>query len=112
MPRCFARMKKGALFINAARGQEVVTDDLIAALKSGQIGAAGLDVTDPEPLPDNHRYGARPNTLIMTHIGPPSAAAEGDSEFIEKRWIITRELMLRYIAGEKMIDVADLKRGY
>lgn len=108
----FERMKKGVLFVNVGRGQEVVTGDLIAALKSGQVGAAGLDVTDPEPLPDNHPLWSAPNTLIITHLGPPSRAAEGDQDFTEKRWVVTRENMRRYANGDKMLNVADLSRGY
>jgi phosphoglycerate dehydrogenase-like enzyme len=108
----FNRMKKGVLFVNVGRGKEVVTADLIAALKSGQVGAAGLDVTDPEPLPDRHPLWSAPNTLIITHQGPPSRAAEGDQDFVEKRWVITRENMRRYANGDRMINVVDLERGY
>src|SRR6202040_4485973 len=49
--RLFSQMKRGAYFINIARGRCVVTQDLIAALQSGQLAGAGLDVADPEPLP-------------------------------------------------------------
>ena len=49
----FNAMKPGGYFINIARGRSVVQDDLVAALRSGQLGGAGLDVTDPEPLPDS-----------------------------------------------------------
>src|ERR1700722_12225050 len=51
--RWFARMKRGAYFINIARGRCIVTADLIAALQAGQLAGAGLDVADPEPLPDD-----------------------------------------------------------
>ncbi|QGU08035.1 D-specific alpha-keto acid dehydrogenase [Corynebacterium occultum] len=53
----FSRMKPGAVIINAGRGGLINTDDLVVALKSGQLGGAGLDVTDPEPLPDGHPSG-------------------------------------------------------
>ena len=45
------RMKRGALLVNTSRGDLIVTDDLVAALKSGQLGGAALDVTNPEPIP-------------------------------------------------------------
>lgn len=50
----FEKMQKHAIVINVARGEVVNTQDILVALKEGQIGGAGLDVTDPEPLPDNH----------------------------------------------------------
>jgi phosphoglycerate dehydrogenase-like enzyme len=49
--RLFALMRPGSYFINIARGRCVVTEDLIAALRSGRLAGAGLDVADPEPLP-------------------------------------------------------------
>ena len=65
----FEVMKKTAILINAARGAVVNTDDLAYALESGQIRAAGLDVTDPEPLPPDHPLYALENCLITPHIG-------------------------------------------
>lgn len=52
--RQFGKMHKDAIIVNVARGEVVHTDDLVEALKMGQIGGAGLDVTAPEPLPDGH----------------------------------------------------------
>lgn len=71
----FAKFKKGAYFINAGRGQLVNQTDLIEALKSGQVGAAGLDVTDPEPLPLDHPLldpKLKDRLLIIPHIGSAS----------------------------------------
>lgn len=66
--RLFSRMKRGAYFINIARGRCVVTQDLIAALQSGQLAGAGLDVVDPEPLPDDSPLWGMPNVLITPHV--------------------------------------------
>lgn len=66
-----AQMKSGAILINIARGELINQDALIAALQSGHIGGAGLDVTTPEPLPDNHPLWSVPNTLITPHFTAP-----------------------------------------
>lgn len=55
--------------VNVARGGHVDTDALVAALTDGSIGGAALDVTDPEPLPDDHRLWSLPNALITPHVG-------------------------------------------
>jgi glyoxylate reductase len=64
----FGKMKKGAYFINAARGPIVVTEDMVTALKSGQLAYAAMDVTDPEPLPVDHELYQMDNVLITPHI--------------------------------------------
>lgn len=63
----FALMKKTAYLVNIARGGLVDTDALTAALASGEIAGAGLDVTDPEPLPDGHPLWSEPNVIITPH---------------------------------------------
>lgn len=65
--REFAVMKPSAVLVNVARGSLVVTDDLLKALTTGEISAAGLDVTDPEPLPDGHPLWSTPNVIITPH---------------------------------------------
>lgn len=57
----FNKMKKSSIFVNIGRGQTVVTESLVKALKEGKIFAAGLDVTDPEPLPTDHELLRLPN---------------------------------------------------
>ena len=64
----FARMKSTAILINAARGRVVDTNALVEALTTGQILAAGLDVSDPEPLPADHPLVTLPNCTIAPHI--------------------------------------------
>jgi phosphoglycerate dehydrogenase-like enzyme len=105
----FGRMKKGAIFINITRGGVVVQDDLIAALESGQLGAAGLDVTTPEPLPHNDPLFAAPNILLTPHVaGRASASGAGR----EEGWRVVRENLRRYVAGDKLYNLVDLARGY
>ncbi|TYZ67245.1 hypothetical protein PybrP1_010737, partial [[Pythium] brassicae (nom. inval.)] len=66
---CFAKMQPGAVFVNTSRGEVVDQDALCAALRSGQIAAAGLDVTTPEPLPPSHELFALANCVVLPHIG-------------------------------------------
>lgn len=102
----FARMKRSALFINVARGGVVVTPDLIAALQARTIAGAGLDVTDPEPLPPDHPLWKAPNVIITPHVA-------GSTDIgIEAQMRLLRENVRRYAAGEKMLSVVDIDRAY
>jgi len=65
----FAAMKPTAVLVNTARGPIVQTEALRRALAGGSIGAAALDVTDPEPLPSDHPLLEAPNLLVVPHIG-------------------------------------------
>ena len=58
-----------AIFVNTARGNHVVQDDLVDALTKGTIAAAGIDVTVPEPLPADHPLVGLPNCTILPHLG-------------------------------------------
>lgn len=64
----FKKMKKSAIFVNTSRGGVVNQDDLYEALKSGEIGGAGLDVTVPEPLPTDSPLLDLPNCIVLPHI--------------------------------------------
>jgi phosphoglycerate dehydrogenase-like enzyme len=102
----FAGTKDGAIYISVGRGATTDTDALMAALESGELRGAGLDVTDPEPLPEDHPLWALPNVLITPHMA-------GQSELSTRnRWIIARENLRRYIRGEKLLNPVDLERGY
>ena len=96
--KAFDAAKRGALFINVGRGGTVVTADLLAALKDGRIGGAGLDVTDPEPLPPDHPLWHAPNVLITPHVAAVTDLGE------EPRWLIARENLRRYAAGGKLLS--------
>jgi phosphoglycerate dehydrogenase-like enzyme len=102
----FAKMKPSAYLINVARGGSVVTDDLVAALKSKKIAGAALDVTDPEPLPPDHPLWKAPNVIITPHIASDSDL--GSDAQIQ----VVRENLRRYAAGEPMLSVVDVSRGY
>ncbi|RFA20807.1 D-isomer specific 2-hydroxyacid dehydrogenase family protein [Subtercola boreus] len=66
-PSQFALMKSTAYIVNIARGGLIDTDALVNALASGEIAGAGVDVTDPEPLPDGHPLWSSPNAIITPH---------------------------------------------
>jgi phosphoglycerate dehydrogenase-like enzyme len=91
-------MKRGALLVNVARGPVVVTDDLVAALGTGQVHAA-LDVTDPEPLPKGHPLWSAPNLLITPHVGGATPA------MWPRAYRLVREQLERFAAGEKLANV-------
>jgi len=94
-------MKPHAILVNTARGEIVDTDELIAALESGGIGGAALDVTDPEPLPAHHPLLSAPNVTVVPHIGSASTrtrAAMAD---------LAVDNLLAALAGERMPHVAN-----
>ena len=101
-----ALMKDGAWLVNIARGPVVDTDALVEALDSGKIGAAFLDVTDPEPLPAGHPLWSRENVFITPHI---AAWAELSAE---RRQALMLENMRRFGAGEPLLNVVDKAAGY
>ena len=70
-----SRMKHGAVVINLARGDLIDTDALVAALQSGQLSAAALDVCDPEPIPLDSSLRSLPNVLTASHIASVSPKA-------------------------------------
>jgi phosphoglycerate dehydrogenase-like enzyme len=99
-------MADHAWLINVARGAHVQTDALVDALRAGTIGGAGLDVTDPEPLPDGHPLWALPNAIITPHTGNTKAMAR---PLLSAR--IT-ENVRRYAAGEPFVGLIDIEAGY
>jgi phosphoglycerate dehydrogenase-like enzyme len=64
----FSAIKPGAIFYNIGRGTTVAQDALLDTVRSGRLGAAWLDVTEPEPLPDEHPLWAEPNCFITPHV--------------------------------------------
>ncbi|MDX1945705.1 MAG: D-2-hydroxyacid dehydrogenase [Pirellulaceae bacterium] len=104
--REFAQMRRGAIFINVARGPIVVEADLIAALQSGQLGAAGVDVTEIEPLPADSPLWESPNVLITPHVGAQSARRADDTTDL------VCENLRRYFAGRPLINLVDKRLGY
>jgi phosphoglycerate dehydrogenase-like enzyme len=102
----FDGIKAGAFFINIGRGESVATAALVAALQAGKVGGAGLDVTDPEPLPPGHPLWSMRNVIITPHIAT-------SSDFRDERTVtLVVENLRRYARGDKMLSVVDLAQGY
>lgn len=102
----FETMESHAWLVNVARGRHVRTDDLVWALENGVIGGAALDVTDPEPLPDDHRLWSMANCIITPHVGnTPEMAVPLLSERIATN-------VRRWIAGDDLIGPVDPDLGY
>ena len=104
--KMFARMKKNAYFINVGRGGSVVTNDLVAALNNGTIAGAGLDVTEPEPLPKDHPLWKAKNIIVTPHMSALSDLGQA------ARIAILREQVRRFAAGDQLLSVVDFKKGY
>lgn len=99
-------MEPHAWIINVARGGHIVTDDLVWALENNVIGGAGLDVTAPEPLPENHPLWTLPNCIITPHVGnTPEMAVPLLSARIT-------ENVKRFINDETLIGLVDVRHGY
>ncbi len=101
-------LKKSAYVLNVGRGSAIDTEALSDALEQNKLAGAGLDVTDPEPLPASHRLWKLKNALITPHVS-------GGFHLKTTQKIITAitlENMKRYVKGEPLINQVDFKTGY
>lgn len=105
-PEAFAAMKPGAWLINVARGGLVDTDALVEALQAGGLGGAGLDVTEPEPLPDGHPLWGFGNVIITPHV-----ANTADMAIPELREVVRRNVE-HFAKGERLEGLIDVSLGY
>jgi phosphoglycerate dehydrogenase-like enzyme len=101
--RLLARLRSGALLVNAARGPIVDTDALLQRLNDGHLRAA-LDVTDPEPLPVDHPLWDAPGTLITPHYAGDTLAAD------RRAFALAGDQVRRYVRGERLVNVVE--HGY
>jgi D-3-phosphoglycerate dehydrogenase len=104
--RRLALLPQGAIVVNVARGQLVVTDDLVAALESGHLGGAAVDVTEPEPLPPESRLWNQPNVIITPHVGGQAATRIDDmTNFFCAN-------LARYQSGRPLSNQVDKRLGF
>lgn len=99
-------MESHAWIVNVARGGHIVTDDLVEALRAGTIGGAGLEVTDPEPLPDGHPLWALDNCIITPHTATTRSMA---IPLLSER---VRENVHRFATGQPLLGLVDVRAGY
>lgn len=102
----FRAMRRGAYFYNIGRGPTVDHAALAEALASGHLGGAGLDVTEPEPLPAESPLWQDPNVIITSHTSGMTPKS-----FERYLPLLTANLQ-RWRKGESLLNVVDLKRGY
>lgn len=102
----FRRMQPAAILINVTRGEIVFGEDLLAALDEGLIGGAGLDVTDPEPLPPAHRLWTHPRVIVTPHT------AGGSPRRAERAVAVFCENLRRLRAGQPLLALIDKRKGY
>ena len=93
----FAAMKDGVRFVNISRGRVVDTDALYHALKNGKVAAAGLDVTDPEPLPGDHPLLTLPNITVTPHM------ASATEETRDEMALVTAQNIVAALSGQPML---------
>jgi phosphoglycerate dehydrogenase-like enzyme len=99
-------MDEAAWLVNVARGRHVNTTALVEALQGGTIAGAGLDVTDPEPLPDRHPLWTSPNCIITPHTADTWDMV---LPLLSER---IRANVAHYVAGEPLEGLVDLDSGY
>lgn len=101
-----ALMKSSSWIVNVARGGHIDTDALVAALQSGSIGGAALDVTEPEPLPDGHALWSLPNCLITPHV---ANTPEMGLALLGER---VADNVARWLVDDELIGGVDIAAGY
>ncbi|MEO7299336.1 MAG: C-terminal binding protein [Verrucomicrobiota bacterium] len=97
----FAKMKPGAIFINVSRGDLADSAALVAALESGKLGGAALDVFDPEPIPADNAIRKMPNVILASHIASVSPPA------VRKLRESAAQLALKAVRGEPLPNVVN-----
>ncbi len=100
----FAPLARGAILIHAARGAHLVEADLLAALQSGQLARATVDVFATEPLPADHPFWRHPQVTVTPHVAAITRPGTGAADIVEN--------YRRAVAGEQLINQVDRAKGY
>jgi glyoxylate/hydroxypyruvate reductase A len=100
----FAGLPRGASLVHVGRGPQLDSAALLSALDGGHLSAAVLDVTDPEPLPEDHPFWSHPKVMLTPHIASmtqPETAVD-----------LVLENISRHRAGQPLIGLVNRERGY
>lgn len=104
----FRKMKRDAILLNVGRGTAVDTQALCDALEQGWIGGAGLDVTDPEPLPEGHRLWKAPNLMLTPHVSGQYHLKETHERILQ----IAFYNLKAFLSGNELKNIVDFETGY
>ena len=104
----FAMMKDHAIFMNAGRGSAVDSDVLYEAVRDHQIASAGVDVTEPEPLPPEHPLWKLENVMITPHISGQYHLPETFERIVD----ISAANLFAYLIGQPLRNIVDFATGY
>ncbi len=104
----FSKMKKTGIFLNGGRGNAVDQEALLSAVQNGHILAAGLDVTDPEPLPSDHPLWSERNVFITPHVSGAYHLPETLDKIVE----IAATNIENYLTGRELKNIIDFETGY
>ena len=102
--RSFSKMPPGSYVVNIGRGAHVIDADLIAALDSGQLAGAMLDVFEQEPLPMAHPFWRHPKIIVTPHVAAPTLASESEAQVVGNIGRLER--------GEPPLGLVDRRKGY
>jgi phosphoglycerate dehydrogenase-like enzyme len=102
----FSLLRRGTLYVSAGRGETTSSDALLAALRDGRVGGAGLDVVDDEPVPPESPLWDAPRLLITPHV------AWSGPDLGERRYGVVRENSRRFVQGEPLLAEIDKRDQY
>ena len=103
-------MYKRQFLVNVGRGNVIDTEALVSVLKDGHLGGVALDVTDPEPLPEDHPLWNMDRVIITPHIAGQSFGYSKDTE--DRIVHLWSQNLKRYLEGKELVNRVSFENGY